>query len=288
MSIKTLLKAYAQHLEVSVKPSTKILYLNRLRLVLSAMDVNEMTKITPQSFARYRMNTNRGPATLNTDLQILKCFLNWAVDFDYCEANQLQRMRSLPQRAGGARRVLAEEEISRLANHGDRGIFWDFMIATGLRKNEFAGLIRTDIDLSGHQVTVREEITKSSKTRVIPIPESLSDRLALHFNGDDPDAPAFKNNRGRRWGKNGSLLRALIKDAQACDIPTDNLNLHALRKTCGTRLIEAGVDVKTVQYILGHADARITLDLYTEYRQRDDPKLLKAMKILPPPTPSPL
>ena len=38
---------------------------------------------------------------------------------------------------------------------------------------------------------------------------------------------------------------------------------HILRHTYVTRLILGGVDLKRVQYLAGHADAKITLEIYT-------------------------
>lgn len=38
---------------------------------------------------------------------------------------------------------------------------------------------------------------------------------------------------------------------------------HSLRHTFATRCFEAGIDVKTVQYYLGHASIAVTMDLYT-------------------------
>ena len=44
---------------------------------------------------------------------------------------------------------------------------------------------------------------------------------------------------------------------------------HQLRHTYCTRLILGGVDVKRVQYLMGHASARITLEIYTKLMSSD-------------------
>lgn len=46
-----------------------------------------------------------------------------------------------------------------------------------------------------------------------------------------------------------------------------SVRAHDLRHTFATALYDAGIDVKTAQYYLGHADIRMTLDLYTHLSQ---------------------
>ena len=43
-----------------------------------------------------------------------------------------------------------------------------------------------------------------------------------------------------------------------------NFSCHSLRHTFTTRLVEAGVNIKAMQEILGHADAETTMDIYAE------------------------
>ena len=44
---------------------------------------------------------------------------------------------------------------------------------------------------------------------------------------------------------------------------------HVLRHTFCTNMIRAGADVKSVQYLMGHAKADITLNTYTHYDYED-------------------
>jgi len=54
------------------------------------------------------------------------------------------------------------------------------------------------------------------------------------------------------------------------DYVTFSFRAHDLRHTFATALYDAGVDVKAAQYFLGHADVRMTMDLYTHLsRERD-------------------
>ena len=47
------------------------------------------------------------------------------------------------------------------------------------------------------------------------------------------------------------------------------ISAHSLRHTACTRFAEAGVDIKVLQYIMGHANADITINVYTHLTERD-------------------
>ena len=57
---------------------------------------------------------------------------------------------------------------------------------------------------------------------------------------------------------------------------------HSLRHTFTTRLVEAGVNIKVVQNVLGHADFSTTMDIYTdvtkELKKREFDDLSEKMK----------
>lgn len=74
-----------------------------------------------------------------------------------------------------------------------------------------------------------------------------------------PTTPIFSTSSGlvyepRTYEK---LFKQTLKSAKLQDI-----NFHALRHTFATRALEAGMDIKVLSSILGHAQASTTLNLY--------------------------
>ena len=49
------------------------------------------------------------------------------------------------------------------------------------------------------------------------------------------------------------------------ELPGGHVTAHILRHTYITRLFEAGLDIKEIQYLAGHATVEMTLRVYTHY-----------------------
>jgi len=80
--------------------------------------------------------------------------------------------------------------------------------------------------------------------------------------GLGPEAWVFPQAQGsRRSEKTRWFALSTQSAAQRAGIHR-RLTFHDLRRTYGAMLIEAGVDIYTVSRLLGHADVRITQDVY--------------------------
>ncbi len=77
-----------------------------------------------------------------------------------------------------------------------------------------------------------------------------------------PADPIFRNSFGDALSEE-STSRLFRTYRRAAELP-DGITFHTLRKTCGVVLASAGVDIRTIQAILGHSDVRITGQIYTD------------------------
>jgi integrase len=118
---------------------------------------------------------------------------------------------------------------------------------TGLRKGEILSLTWRDVNFQTNQLTVRGEVAKSSKTRHIPLNKTMLAVLRGWHKQSDSEQVFVVGAFQKAWQK-------LIKDAGLIDF-----KFHDLRHDFASKLVMAGVDLKTVQELLGHANLTMTL-----------------------------
>lgn len=165
------------------------------------------------------------------------------------------------------------------------------LIFLGLRKAEICGLSWSDIDFDKKTLSVTHNclyfkefgiITKGTKTqtskRTIYLPEQLLDILKEYKVWYDKQAEYH----GDLWADSNYLfLQDNGKIMNPCTVNQwlrkfniqhgfKNISPHALRHTCITMQINAGVPLKVVSARAGHSSERITLDIYTHSLQSQD------------------
>lgn len=147
---------------------------------------------------------------------------------------------------------------------------------TGMRRCEATGLLWSDVDTDNLVVHIRRHAVTSSSGKVaveegaktdagvrdIPITAEFARWLALRrFSATS--VFVFPNRKGGCYSA-GVLTSAWHTASKRVDFP---VRPHQLRHTYITTLFEAGLDIKEIQTIAGHADPTVTLRTYTHYRE---------------------
>ncbi len=130
----------------------------------------------------------------------------------------------------------------------------------GLRLGELLALRWRDVDFAGHALTISramsdgvESSTKSGRIRRVPLPDQAAgalDRLSKREDYTTEDELVFCNVFGRHL--DGSALRRRFKRARD-KAGLRPLRFHDLRHTYGSLLAAAGVDLVTIQAVMGHS-----------------------------------
>ena len=157
-------------------------------------------------------------------------------------------------------RLLDSIDTKTLAGKRNRAIL-ETMYSAGIRVSELVGLDVPDVDFSGKSIRV---LGKGNKERLVPIGQPAlaaieNYREALHIqkkltNGDQ--GPLFLNkNMGRLTTR--SVARLLSKAALEAGL-TVPVAPHDLRHSFATHMLDAGLDLRLVQELLGHQQLSTT------------------------------
>lgn len=127
--------------------------------------------------------------------------------------------------------------------------------ACGLRIGEVTRLRVADIDSGRGVLQVRQ--SKGRKDRQVPLSPRLLAELRDYWRRYRPKDWLFPGRYGRGQCSTAALQRRVT--AAVRDLGwTKRVSLHTLRHSYATHLLEAGVDVVTLQHLLGHNDLQTT------------------------------
>ncbi len=210
--------------------------------------------ITPVMIEKYKANRLKTitPASVNRELACLKYMYTKAIEWGYVKANPAKKVKLLKE-SPGRLRYLKPEEVDALLKACAIHIRPIVVTAlnTGMRKSEILNLRWQEVDLGNRKVTVAN--AKNNEKRVIPINQTLYKELSA-LSMEPKNDYVFLGTNGLpvgniKKGFCGALKRAGIAD----------FRFHDLRHTFGSQMVMQGVDIKTVQQIMGHKTIKMTM-----------------------------
>ena len=203
---------------------------------------------------RMKINGNK-PASVDSMLAVLKHMFSKAFEWKKVSEHSLQQVRKVKLFNPNNRRLryLSEEECRRLIDECENHLKPIVITAlhTGMRKTEILSLTWNMVDLQNRIITLA--YTKNNERREIPISSLLYNTLKNQRTRIDTNY-VFHDKNGRPFKDikksfSSALVRAKIPD----------FVFHDLRHTFASHLVMAGVDIVTVQKLLGHKTLTMTL-----------------------------
>ena len=140
----------------------------------------------------------------------------------------------------------------------------ELLYSSGLRLSELLGLNRKNFNERALSINV---YGKGKKERIVPITNTAAKWIRDYLNHPERnnEEALFLN----RWGKRLSarsldrIFAAYLKKSGL----SERITPHTIRHTIATHWLENGMDLKTIQLILGHASLATTT-IYTHVSQR--------------------
>ena len=175
---------------------------------------------------------------------------------------------------------------------------------TGLRISEFCGLTVRDIDLKNSKIKVDHQLLRTSQMkymvtetkteagkRLLPITEDVAKMFQALV--EDREAPKIEpiidgHSGFLFYDKEGMPLVAMhwqhrfnhmvnrYNEIYRIQIP--NITPHVCRHTYCSNMAKAGMNPKTLQYLMGHSDISVTMNVYTHVNFDDAEEELRRME----------
>ena len=163
------------------------------------------------------------------------------------------------------------------------------LLGTGMRVSEFCGLTKDDLDFVNRKIRVERQLMKE-KGGVYHAEKTKTESGIRFIPMSDEVCQSLKNILANRRkpkkemlidGYTGFILLdkncnpkvglhidhhmqwAMKKYRRTREEPLPTITPHVLRHTFCTNMALAGMDIKSLQYLMGHSDAGVTMNVYT-------------------------
>ena len=301
ITVLELLERYI-NLKQGVRYNTKVGYQFVLNLVSKEAFAKRIIRDVKVSDAKMWFmklhKDGRGYSTITSVRGVIKPVFQMAYDEECIKRNPfLFKLTDVIPNDSKKRIALTEEQeatwMQFIKNDNTYQKYYDefvVLLGTGLRVSEFCGLTKKDLDFKNRKIRVDHQLVRErngkyyvekTKTeggcRFIPMTEEVYNSLKNILNNrrsvkkemivdgyrnfiliDKKEQPkvALHIENEMRWAmKKYKKLNP--------DHPLPHITPHVMRHTFCTKLANAGMDVKSLQYVMGHSDVGVTLNVYT-------------------------
>jgi integrase/recombinase XerD len=182
-------------------------------------------------------------------------------------AADLDRLVRFLRGAAGVEQAEGPCDLLRRPHEATTLLAVALMVATGVRVNEVVSIECRDIDLIGRSIRI---VGKGRRERHVFLTNDwLTELTAAYMRTRDQLAiehPRLLFNR-RHSGLTAPAMRSRLRKAAQDAGVRARVTPHMLRHTAATQLIEAGVDIRFIQRLLGHSSLTTT-EIYTHVSDR--------------------
>lgn len=279
------------------KPTTISFYESALKLINPYFEgycIQEIRPIDIQKYLSYLRTDYKGrfqrglqPKSVHHAYNTLNLIFGFAEDQEIIEKNPMAKVKSPKKEKKPVDAFTPDQAKEFFALLDDCELEFQCMmkvlLTCGVRRGELVGFQWKDIDHKAQTISVRRNVSYTVKSgvvigtpktsnglRTIPlIPsvlallEELERQTGETYQVDLSEAFIFPSKESLFEARTpNAITRTLNRFMERHDLPM--LSPHDLRHSCATLLLANGADIKSVQQILGHADASTTLNFYVK------------------------
>lgn len=237
--------------------------------------LSQVDKKTVRGYLAHLNLKQTSKRTILRRLSSLRSFFKYLLKEKILSYNPMEEIEG-PKLEKSIPSPLSYEQVQRLFEQPDTSSYLGFrdrcimelFYSSGLRISELVGLDRRDFDSENFILRVKG---KGKKERLVPITKSAATWVANYLNHSErletevDRSAIFLNKWGTRISSRSvdrNFKRFLLSSGLAAKITP-----HTIRHTIATHWLEKGMDLKTIQTILGHSSLSTTT-IYTQVSTR--------------------
>lgn len=239
-------------------------------------NVLDVKNMDIENFLLFLLNNGNSAATRSQKLATLKTFYNFLVATEqvdknpclYVEAPKLEKKLPVYLKAENVNSLLQEGKRKKKSHQDNRqrnDVIIRLLVNCGLRVSELVNIKLEDIDMLNNIIII---MGKGSKERIVGFNDETKKAIQEYIAKDrkkvaKSDYLIVNCRSGEQIGTRS--IQKLIKELSAdCLDPAlaKKVSPHKLRHTCATLLFEKGVNLFTLQMVLGHSNLNTT-KIYT-------------------------
>ena len=254
-------------------------YKTKMKLFLGYLDqieIRRVTEISPQTIRSYLVfldQKGHNPGGIHAAFRAVKAFLNWWEDESepHNWRNPIKKVRAPkvpieilePVKSDEALKLLSVCDPKTFLGLRDCAIVLTLM-DTGVRASELVSMTRKDLDLRKGKIIIRKG--KGNKFRIVFISQRTQKAIRQYLEErNDFQSCLWITNKGTQLKYSG--LRQIIR-RRSKDAKIDAPSLHSFRRYFALQMLRSGVDIFSLQKLMGHSDIQI-LRRYLQQTEED-------------------
>ena len=306
MTVEELVERYLST-RIGVKPNTKANY-NFVKNLMKKEDfyykkIGDVKTSDAKLFLIKLQQDGKRYSTVKTVRGVLRPAFQMAVDDDLIRKDPFEfQLCTVVVNDSVTREAITRKQerkfLEFIKNDEHYKRYYDGMFIlfkTGLRISEFCGLTLSDIDFEEKQISVNHQLQRtrdmkyviedtktSSGTRIIPMTEEVYEcfKRIVENRKKPKKEPVIDGYKGflfldkkdmpevaLHWEKHFEW--ALAKHNRIYKEQLPKITPHVCRHTYCSNMAKSGMNPKTLQYLMGHADIGVTLNTYTHLGAED-------------------
>ncbi len=316
MTVNELVERYLST-KTGVKNSTKMNY-NFVRNILREHPFGQQkisrvrTSDAKLFLIKMQQEDKKGYSTIKTVRGVLRPAFQMAVDDDALHKNPFGfELAGVVVNDSVTREAVTKDQMRKFLKFvHDDAVYCKYyevvyiLFHTGMRISEFCGLTFGDIDLENRIINIDHQLQRTSDmqyiiestktnagTRKLPITEDVAECFQAIIEDREPPEHEriidgyggflFTDKNGypevaMHWEHRFQHMLNRYNDIYRVQMP--KITPHVCRHTYCSNMARAGMNPKTLQYLMGHSDIGVTLNTYTHLGLEDAEDELKRMK----------